>query len=217
MPPFVNDPILRDVVDHVLDAGATQVIETGTHLGFTIRYLAARHADLPMTTIEARPDFFAAARTALKKYRNIEQVLGDSSKVLVKRAARFFNGVPFLFLDAHWEKLPLLDEIRCVARNASDAVILIHDFEVPGRPEFEFDVYGDQIVGLRILCEGLAEAKPYAIYLPNSEYIAEYQRLRGAPDRRRMRGTALVFIGADAVHAKFREFGGAHFSTRWAA
>ena len=32
--------------------------------------------------------------------------------------------------------MPLLDEIRCVARNASDAVILIHDFEVPGRPEF---------------------------------------------------------------------------------
>lgn len=56
-----------------------------------------------MTTIEARPDFFAAARTVLNKYRNIEQVLGDSSKVLVKRAARFFNGVPFLFLDAHWE------------------------------------------------------------------------------------------------------------------
>ena len=113
--------------------------------------------------------------------------------------------------------MPLLDEIRCVAGNASDAVILIHDFEVPGRPEFGFDVYGDQIVGLRILCEGLAEAKPYAIYLPNLEYIAEYQRLRGDPDRRRMRGTALVFIGADAVHAKFREFGGAHFSTRWAA
>jgi hypothetical protein len=59
--------------------------------------------------------------------------------------------------------LPLLDEIRCVARNASDAVILIHDLEVPGRPEFGFDVYGQQIVGLRILCEGLAEAQPYAI------------------------------------------------------
>ena len=65
--PFVNDPILRDVVDHVLDAGATQVIETGTHLGFTIRYLAARHAALPMTTIESNPKFFAAARTVLNK------------------------------------------------------------------------------------------------------------------------------------------------------
>jgi predicted O-methyltransferase YrrM len=201
--PFSRDPILPCVVDDLLDAGVTGVFETGTWYGYTIRHLAAKHPHLPMTTIESQYAMYRAARTQLQKFSNIRQVNGDSSIILPELARRGeFGGVPFFFLDAHWYELPLFTEVQCVARESANAVLLIHDFEVPGRPEFGFDRYGEKIVGLDILRRGLGQ-RAASIYLPNADYVAQYHRSYSLTGPKRMRGVALVFLGADAVHGHF--------------
>ena len=50
----------------------------------------------------------------------------------------------FLFLDAHWgDTCPLLGELGSIAKPERDLprkpVIMIHDFQVPGRPDLGFD------------------------------------------------------------------------------
>jgi hypothetical protein len=56
--------------------------------------------------------------------------------------ARQLGDRPLFYLDAHWyDYWPLCDEIRLISNHLHEAIIIIDDFEVPGRNDCSFDVY----------------------------------------------------------------------------
>lgn len=201
-PPFNGDQILTRTVDFLLsECGVKQFIETGTHLGYTCRYFAARHPGLPFLTIENNPDFYDASQTVLRKYQNVKAVLGDSAQVISKLVQTGIHGLPFFFLDAHWyDYLPLPDEIAMIGNQVLDAVMVIHDFQVPSM-NYVFDAYKGQSIGIGMLAASINKGKNYQIYFPNYTYERAYNVLPN-PDRQ-LRGYAIVFQGASACAERF--------------
>jgi len=51
-----------------------------------------------------------------------------------------------IFLDAHWgENCPLQKELEVIAdRSKKKPIIAIHDFKIPGKPEYGYDSYQGQ-------------------------------------------------------------------------
>ena len=56
------------------------------------------------------------------------------------------------YLDAHWENfLPTTQEINDLIEWGGTFIAIVDDFQVPGFPEYGFDMYGESIVGPALL------------------------------------------------------------------
>jgi hypothetical protein len=122
------------------------ILETGTFMGNTTGYIRKR-VNCPVSTCEASSMFQSVAMSRLKKLNGIDFVLADSRKFLNEKLAsepvKNSTGPIFFYLDAHWhDDLPLADEIRIIAANVSECVVMIDDFEVPGDKDYSYDNYG---------------------------------------------------------------------------
>ena len=143
------------------------IVETGTFRGVTTAFIAAR-TSAPIFTVESEPRFYHFARLNLKKHVKVQVTLGDSRAFLnglVENEAVPKDKV-FFYLDAHWnEDLPLQEEVRLIADNWSQVVIMIDDFEVPGDADYRFDDYGD---GKRLSLDYLGSdlLSQWRIYFP---------------------------------------------------
>ena len=125
-------------------ANSTAIIETGTYLGVTSKFLAA-HTSVPIFTAEVNPEFHREATSSLAGSANVHPKLADSRTALREWSAD--DAVPkanvLFYLDAHWhEDLPLADELSLIAEFWRESLVLIDDFEVPDDPGYMFDDYG---------------------------------------------------------------------------
>lgn len=75
------------------------IIETGTFLGDTTKYLSEMYPDLPVISIESNLNFFRGAEKKLKNCANVT-LLNESSDLAIKKFVDKFN-CPFFYLDAH--------------------------------------------------------------------------------------------------------------------
>lgn len=103
-----------------------------------------------------------ATRWEPTRIRRIHSFLGNSPDVMqaILASGRFAR--PFLFyLDAHWHDYwPLLDELRVIARfGLADSCIIIHDFQVPGKP-FGYDTYHGQPLNMDYVRQDLFAINP---------------------------------------------------------
>ncbi len=80
--------------------GARQFIETGTFLGRTTRWAAARFDQV--VTIELDPALAARARTSLADLRNVEVIEGDAVQKLPEIMARPAVRDALVYLDGHF-------------------------------------------------------------------------------------------------------------------
>ena len=80
----------------------------------------------------------------LSIYSNIFPHSGSSEKFLEHFLATGDDAeLGLFFLDAHWENYwPLPEEIEYISETGRKAVIVVDDFEVPGRTAFGYDDYG---------------------------------------------------------------------------
>jgi hypothetical protein len=86
----------------------------------------------------------------------------------------------FFYLDAHWEAhLPLRDELRIIAINWKDALILIDDFCVDDDPGYGYDDYGP-MGSLTLDYIDIPELAGYVRLFPAVESAAETGSRRGA-------------------------------------
>jgi|688.fasta_scaffold60297_9 hypothetical protein len=149
---FEGDPHVLPVIKQLAKKHhVSAVIETGTFYGNT----TARFTELglPVKTIESQPAQFKAAYDNLKaKGYDVEQldkgtihlIQGHSHNCLYEVIESTKAKNIFFYLDAHWEShLPLLDELKQIAKSGVSAVIAIHDFYVPNSG-FGFDTYHGQ-------------------------------------------------------------------------
>lgn len=122
----------------------SQIVETGTYLGFTAGDLASRF-DVPVHSGELLPRYHQAAKMRLRNLPNVRLYNNDSRAFLKQLSADpgVTAGVTLFYLDAHWYKdLPLEDEVRIIAGTWRDFVIVVDDFKVPGDPGYAYDDYG---------------------------------------------------------------------------
>lgn len=116
------------------------IIETGTWIGNTTGFMA-KNSRLPVYTCELNARFHALAKMRLAGVENIHFDLCNSIELLTKHSkGPLSQERTFIYLDAHWyEGLPLEEEIKIIAENWKEFVIMIDDFEVPGDSGYGYD------------------------------------------------------------------------------
>lgn len=140
---FQGDLILQEMVRRLAASGGiTAVVETGTWQGSTTLFLSEVLPAVRIYTTESDSEYYRESRRRLQDKLNVE-LHNLSSPDFLRRllAQKVLGDCPFFFLDAHiYDEAPLLEEMRLL-RDLPQAIILIHDFEVPGNPAFGFDSY----------------------------------------------------------------------------
>lgn len=120
-------------------------LETGTFEGYTTLGLARLFPRV--FTIEISEPNFCSAAARLARQPRVKPLLGNSSGVLSQILPELEYPL-FAFLDAHWHDYwPLRDELRLLLAIKRPKLIMIHDFQVPGR-NFGFDAYRGQACNL---------------------------------------------------------------------
>jgi hypothetical protein len=141
---FNNDKvILENVLNLIKTFNISHVIESGTYLGWTTEVLAQILPDMPITTIENHPQYFAESVKILQKYDNIKIHNGNSPNVLSDILPYIKNHIPLFYLDAHTEtSCPLNEEMVEISKVFKDnCCIVIDDFKVPNINYLTYDHY----------------------------------------------------------------------------
>lgn len=125
----------------ITDNDIDTVIETGTYHGVSTNAFASM--GVKVETIESQVNYFTLAQQSLIKLPNVMQHLGDSPKVLRSILPKFKDNKVLIFLDAHWNGTPLIEELEEIAASGLKPIIAIHDFKVPNK-DFGFDSYNGQ-------------------------------------------------------------------------
>lgn len=170
----------REVVRNL--AGAVhfdRVLETGTFRGASTEFFSHVFG-LPIETVEVNPRYYAYSCWRLKSYCDVTLHLGDSRVFLraMANAAGADSQIPFIYLDAHWEKdLPLRAELEVIRQGWANAVVMVDDFEVPGDPGYGFDDYGP---GRELRASYLPPLPGWQLYYPARRSEEESGARRGS-------------------------------------
>ncbi|MHA1395765.1 MAG: hypothetical protein ACTSRZ_19870 [Promethearchaeota archaeon] len=140
---FGGDVILGRIIDKIIhDFSVDSFIETGTFLGGTSFNMAKKFPQLLIYTCEVHKTHYKIARELLKNYNNAN-IKNKSSEIFLAdllKTIKINNSL--IFLDAHWYKYwPLPIEIKLISHQLEKYILIIHDFEVPNRPEFRSDIF----------------------------------------------------------------------------
>lgn len=200
--PFDGDRIMTQTIEFLLkNCEIKAFIETGTYVGQTCRYIASQYPHLPITTIENNPDIFDATQSVLRPYSNIKSILGDSAATIAQLMQNGINGLPLFFLDAHWyDYLPLPDEIYSIGQHLADAIMVIHDFNVPNM-DYGYDICNGNPIGIEMLVANINKNKNYRVYFPHYTYQQAYNIL--PKSNQKLRGYAIVFQEAQEAAERF--------------
>jgi predicted O-methyltransferase YrrM len=147
-PPFNSDHhIHREFARLAKEFGVQTIVETGTCVGNTTLGMAKMAPYVH--TVEIAEKFWKVAEERFKDVPNITLHRGNSAEVLDRILPSVEPPVMF-YLDAHWNDYwPLLDEIRAAAKyGLRDSLIVIHDFQVPGK-RWGFDRYKGKALNLQ--------------------------------------------------------------------
>jgi predicted O-methyltransferase YrrM len=204
---FHRDRVYRALMLDLLDAlPFTSFVETGTFRGYSTEVVARHRPALPVFTVEVVESTYQRSARALRRYANVTPMLGSSDRVVRQLlvAEQRLGPFPLFYLDAHWQTFwPLRDELSAIGQWGGKAVIVIDDFEVPGQPQFGFDVDGggEQTAGhkcnLDYIRPALSPTASYHALLP--KYSA--QDAFGPPAKGLLRGHIALFQNAATEHA----------------
>jgi hypothetical protein len=185
----------------------TSFVETGTWRGDSTQMMAMRYPTLPIFTSEIVEKNYRMAGSVLKKYPNVSQDLGSSDQFIARMIAeKKVGNLPFFFLDAHWQTYwPLRSELQHISQGGFKCVMVIDDFEVPGQPQFAFDVDGGgertegENCNLDYIRPSLAAANSYRVLFPKYQIQQAYPRGEAS----QLRGSVALFQNLDAEFDTF--------------
>lgn len=205
---FHGDRVLRAFIKNLLVChGISAFVETGTSKGETTAFVAQQDRSLPVYTCEVHVPTYRETSARLASFPNIQMRESSSPAFLQGLVAKTSLGnLPLFWLDAHWyEFWPLRDELSIITSQLGSAVILIDDFEIPGRPQFGYDTtnqyHGRPTAEAPIECnldyikDALDPRHTYDIIFP------KYPRRAAFPfwDDGAMRGYPVILMNAPAL------------------
>lgn len=186
-----ENPVLRELVLSLLDGGCSAFIETGTFKGDTAIWVV-KHRKIPIFTCELNQERAEAVR---KRFRDSSVKFYEMASPRFLEAIRLhLAGLPLVYLDAHAggntpEFWPITKEIQYLAsdKRYRQAVIVIHDFEVPGVPKYRYQRHPDGThLGLKFV-KPLLNTEPdfhYRFFFPihyvpgKSGYVCIFQNVK---------------------------------------
>lgn len=138
---FAGDKHLRNEIEQLVKKFKIKtIIETGTYFGETTKEFSKMVNSV--YSIELNQKNYNRAKENLKGLKNVNLILGDSSKVLDELSVHI-DGPVLFFLDAHWEDYwPIINELKAIAKfkQSEQSVIVVHDFYVPNT-DLGYDSY----------------------------------------------------------------------------
>jgi hypothetical protein len=167
---FHGDKYLLSLAGHV--AGNCKVfVETGANVGSTLAYVARSYSWLRCLSCEPDQSAFEQASANAGKYGNVALFNGTSQQFiehLEKHEPGIFSEQCFFWLDAHGYgfEWPLKKELEFITGHFKSGYILIDDFKVPGREDFKYDIYQEQICSYDYVKDSLNPGKAYQLYYP---------------------------------------------------
>ena len=196
----------------------TLFIETGTYLGATSVNMANLYPRLPIFTCEVNKKFHRIIKQDLKEYKNvrIENIISEIffAKLFKNKGklGELFN-FPLIFLDAYWYDFwPFQSEIKIISSRLNKIIIIIDDFEVPNKPEYNYYTYERSInpkpFNISLIEKELDNKKKYSLLYPKYniedakisklvEYIIIFQNLSDLSNK---------FINNEFVQNNFFEY-----------
>ena len=213
---FHGDILFQSLVDLIISLlPISSFIETGTYLGESTAYVSRRWRNLTIFTCEINDEFFSRARQRLKTFKNTK-LSQTSSPEYIKQlvSSNCIGSLPLFFLDAHWyDYWPLQDEVKLISLSCPTAVVIIDDFEVPGRPEFKYDVGGggskefsgkmvidQKICSLALIKGALSEKNTYRALQPCYSVRDAFGKRRGE-----LRGHIIIFQNLQEEFQSFKK------------
>lgn len=181
---FHGDEYLLRLVDQL--AGKSKIfVETGSNVGSTLAYVAKNNLQIRCLSCEPDLPAFEQAKANVSKYSNVSLFNGTSQQFtenLSQHEAYIFSEQCFFWLDAHGYgfEWPLKVELGFITTRFDSAYILIDDFKVPGREQFEYDQYQEQICSYDYVKDALSPDKAYQLYYPTyQDKTSKHHPLRG--------------------------------------
>jgi hypothetical protein len=138
---FNNDRyVQQEIVGLVNKYKINNFIESGTFRGQTTFFMA-KYVNI-VISVEIQKNLYL--ETSKKNiYNNVLLINGNSVEEFDKIMPEIKNDNNLFYLDAHWFYWPLLDELNIISKYCKDkAIIVIDDFQVPGRDYIKYDTYG---------------------------------------------------------------------------
>ncbi|MBI4954891.1 MAG: hypothetical protein HY908_22910 [Myxococcales bacterium] len=179
---FNGDVLRASVVRGLFEVcGCDVFLETGTYRAAT-SLLAARLLRCPVYTSELNRRFWLLAWLRCAPFMRVHPRYADSREFLVTMTRELLrSAVPFVYLDAHWnEDLPLQRELDILFSAWQRFVVLIDDFQVPGRPGFGFDTYAGRPLSVDTIRFPVEKvAAPSGVYFPAYEAADDTGGRRG--------------------------------------
>jgi hypothetical protein len=167
---FHGDEYLLSLAES-LAGKCTLFVETGSNVGSTLAYVAKQYPWLRCLSCEPDGSAFEQAKTNAGKYGNVFLFHGRSQEFidyLAKHESKMYSEPCLFWLDAHGYgfEWPLKKELEFITGEFDSAYILIDDFKVPGRDDFKYDIYQEQICSYDFVKDALNPAKKYQVYYP---------------------------------------------------
>jgi hypothetical protein len=98
-------------------------------------------------TVEINSDFRNIGLQRASGLNNIVSYLGDSVNMLGIMLSEC-NDKTCIFIDSHWQTLPLFDELKIIKQSGIKPCIVVHDCYVPNQVELGYDEYDGVAISL---------------------------------------------------------------------
>ena len=134
----------------------------GLHVRVGCNYATARAG----AHLRCMKEFLKCARWALSPHVRLFNTSGEQ---FIELMVSQVGDLPIFFLDAHWLAYwPLQDELKAIAANYTEAIIIVHDLYVPFCEAYHYDVYHGVALDMNLVHTAiLAEAyHDYLVYFP---------------------------------------------------
>lgn len=167
---FHGDEYLLSLVEQ-LAVRCKVFIETGANVGSTLAYVAGNYPQLRCFSCEPDQLAFEQAGKNAGKYSNVA-LLNGTSQQFIEHISKFeqwlFSEQCLFWLDAHGYgfEWPLKTELEFITKKFKSGYILIDDFRVPGREDFVYDKYQENICSYDYVKGVLNTEKTYQLYYP---------------------------------------------------
>ncbi|OGY97083.1 MAG: hypothetical protein A2122_00620 [Candidatus Liptonbacteria bacterium GWB1_49_6] len=188
---FHGDKQWQELVALFAKLPITSCVETGTYHADTTLYLAKVFPNISVYTVELAGEYYRESAWRLRDSKNVALIRDSSPRAITNLVSQNRLGAfSFVFLDAHWyDYWPILDELTALAP-VPKVIIIIDDFEVPGKEWFQYDVYYKGEKKLKNNLEFIAPAiGGYKILFP--QYSPQEAGIEGSV----LRGYVVLFKG----------------------
>jgi hypothetical protein len=187
-----EDFILKEIFKFIGDKfKVTSIVETGTFLGHTTKFLANAFLNKKIYTCELLKSNYIRAKKNLKKNINVRVFNADSTYFLNKISLSLLGKRPLFYLDAHGEGCPIEKEISFIFEKFKTAIIIIDDFKI-NNDIFQFNTYEEKEISINLISSNKNKKSKYNLLYP---HYTEKDAFRG--NEGNLVGYAIVFQGLE--------------------